>query len=71
MNFNLNMQLIPLDSLSFRFLDFNLTNSDEPFNDKFEDQDIFQKQAMQQNLFSLCLTLTLPLSHGLTVGTFF
>jgi hypothetical protein len=43
MNFNLNMQLIPLDALSFQYLNFNISATDEAavFNDKFEDQDIF------------------------------
>ena len=45
MNQNLNIQILPLDFLIFKFLDFESANSSTAqslaFNDKFDDQDIF------------------------------
>lgn len=40
MTYNFNMELVPLDSLSFQFMDFESSSYpvQVPFNDKFEDQ---------------------------------
>ena len=43
MTYNCNLQLIPIDAYLFTLLDFGSLNdpNEIPFNDKFDDQDIF------------------------------